>query len=540
VAFAKIVEYLRRLINLRGYDRTLRDEIISRIASQSGRALTYRPCISIVMPVFRISPKILEQTIESILQQTYTNWQLCIHDDNSREPGLASYLSALAGRDGRISVSFGESNEGIVAATNHAVRNARGDYVAFMDDDDLLVPDALFQIVCHLENKRWDLIYTDEDKVTLNNRYLEPFRKPDFSPHFLLSANYISHFCVVRRGVGEEVGWLRHGFEGSQDYDFVLRVTELTDNVLHIPLVLYHWRKIPGSTAEDAMAKPYAYESGVKALTDAMNRRNVPSHVFKAQPGHYLVRPIPPGHLPALVIVACKSLQSYERMKKELGRAITSSETTEIVYLYLGPSPHPQSQDVLFASSIAQGLRLCLMKTSSDNVVYIDDDISALTELKIHSLLSYLLLPSVGVVSGKIVSGSHVVECGLALDQSNGVINPFAGHHTSGAAHMGILNDIRDVSAVSFKFVAFRKRTYLSACHAFEDYRDNVFGPNFCVMAKLQGLNTVVVPWLEVEYAPTCGSLHGLYNQPKLDIISEHIPIVDPFLGRMFRAATVE
>lgn len=234
-----------------------------------------KPVMTVVMPVYKTPLVWLKSAIESVRAQSYPFWELCIADDYSQDPGIRSILSTYAAEDARIKYVLREKNGHIVEASNSCLDIATGEFVVLLDHDDLLAPHALFSVVKRLqENPHADVIYSDEDKVSEDgsNRY-EPTCKPKWSPEYILSFMYTGHISAFRRSLVEEVGRFRSGFEGSQDYDLMLRVTERTNNIEHIADVLYHWRAHVGSVAGNLDSKPYAFTVAKKAISSALVRR---------------------------------------------------------------------------------------------------------------------------------------------------------------------------------------------------------------------------------------------------------------------------
>ena len=245
-------------------------EMRSRIDSFSKR-----PTISIVLPVFNTDDRWLRECIESVKGQIYPHWQLCIADDRSTRDFIKPLLQELARDDDRIIVEFRDANGHISAASNTALALASGEFVALLDHDDELSPDALFWIVNELnDHPHAKLIYSDEDVIGESGRRRSPKFKPDLSPDLLRSVNYINHLTVYRRDVIEAAGGFRVGFEGSQDFDLLLRVIEKLqeDEVRHIPRVLFHWRAAKGSVAENSDAKSYAHENARRAIREHLER----------------------------------------------------------------------------------------------------------------------------------------------------------------------------------------------------------------------------------------------------------------------------
>lgn len=232
--------------------------------------------------------------IDSILVQDYPHLELCIVDDASPSSHVREVLEEAAQRDARVHVSFRSTNGGIVAASNDALAMAGGDFVALVDHDDLLEPRALGVINHQIEFSGADdvdYLYTDEDQLTADGRFINTFYKPDWSPERFRSQMYTRHLSVIRRSLAIAVGGFRPGFEGSQDYDLILRVTEQARRIQHVPEVLYHWRIPPTSTANNADAKPYAYDAGVRAVQSHCERIGLAATVSKlALPGTHRVK----------------------------------------------------------------------------------------------------------------------------------------------------------------------------------------------------------------------------------------------------------
>jgi glycosyltransferase involved in cell wall biosynthesis len=244
----------------------------------------FQPKISVVMPVYNVEQQWLEQAIESIFSQVYQNWELCIADDASPSPHIKEVLNLYKNRGKRVKIKYLESNRGISGASNEALSLTTGQYVALLDHDDVMSRDSLFEIVKLLNaHPEAELIYTDEDKLSMGGLHLRPVFKPDWDPDLLLTYNYICHLLVCKRELVERAGGFRLGFEGSQDYDLLLRMTELTDNIFHIPKVLYHWRMIPGSAAFVVDAKSKAFERAKRALEDALQRRDIRGEVLDGE-----------------------------------------------------------------------------------------------------------------------------------------------------------------------------------------------------------------------------------------------------------------
>ncbi len=237
------------------------------------------PLISILTPVFNTPVAWLEAAVASVLAQAYEKWELVLIDDASTDEATIAALARLTNRDRRIRLTRLEQNGGISAASNQGLAVASGEWIGLLDHDDLLEPDALFQYAKLLQtHPDADLIYSDEDKLT-EHGFDAPFFKPDWSPDFFLSYNYICHFTIMRRALVDEAGGFRPEFDGAQDYDLFLRMIEKAPRIHHIPRILYHWRRSATSTSDNIRRKPKALEAGQKAIGEHLQRRGEPGYV---------------------------------------------------------------------------------------------------------------------------------------------------------------------------------------------------------------------------------------------------------------------
>lgn len=292
---------------LRNYDPT-DEEAMSSLKAKIER-LALKTTFSVVMPVYNPPLDYLRQAIASVQAQVYPHWELCIADDASPRAEVRELLNELAAQDSRIRVVFREQNGHISAATNSAMDIATGEFIALMDNDDLLPPHALaYMALAVHQHPDAGIIYSDEDKVTEDNVRMSPYFKCDFNYELFLSQNMISHFGVYRRSVLQEIGGFRVGYEGAQDWDLALRVIEKVgaDKVIHVPRVLYHWRVFPGSTALALEEKDYALKAQLKSISSHLERMGKPdTEVFPAEgiPGLLRIRHALPADLPRVSIV---------------------------------------------------------------------------------------------------------------------------------------------------------------------------------------------------------------------------------------------
>ena len=251
--------------------------------------LRRKPLISVLLPVYNTKVEWLDKAIQSVQRQWYTHWEICLVDDCSDDFRTCAYVDAIS--DPRIKVHRLQSNSNIAGASNAALEMAAGEYVALLDHDDELTIDALYEIARAIDVHDADFVYSDEDKLTVDGRFVEPHFKADFSPDLFLSQNYLSHLGVIRRTLLDDVGGFEPGTDGAQDYDIYLKVLEHTNRIVHVPRVLYHWRKVPGSTAALFSEKSYAQEAGLRALSQAIVRRGLRANATLGPcPGTYRIR----------------------------------------------------------------------------------------------------------------------------------------------------------------------------------------------------------------------------------------------------------
>ena len=352
------------------------------------------PLISLVVPVFNVDERWLRRCVQSIRDQWYANWELCLADDKSSAEHIRPLLQELADTDPRIKIVFRSSNGGISAATNSAIDLATGSHIGFIDNDDELAPQALYEVARSLiSHPHADFIYTDEDKITEDGTRFDPFFKPGFSPHLLLGHNYITHFVVVARTLLDAVGPLRSEFDGSQDYDFVLRATEKAHEVHHIPSMLYHWRTLPTSVAGDPRSKMYAYEAGKRAIEEALSRRSLPGAVTMLDNlGTYRIDY--EMALPRIAVV----LSSYSASQIEKLKSLTDYDGVRYI---------PVSD----SSSINAAVASC-----DEEYVALLSGVMPQDSSWLGNMVNYCADPSVSVVGGKVYDAqSRVLNAGITL-----------------------------------------------------------------------------------------------------------------------------
>ncbi|NLA36834.1 MAG: glycosyltransferase, partial [Actinobacteria bacterium] len=326
------------------------------------------PTFSILTPVYNTNPEVLEACVRSVLAQRYTNWQLCLVDDASPDAHIWPLLKKIATWDPRIFVGRREVNGGIAAASNDCAALATGDVISLLDHDDALHPNALYKVAQEfIGDDTVDYVYTDEDLIEPDGRRHSPFYKPDWSPERFRGQMYTCHLSSIRRSVFAEVGGFREGYDGSQDWDLILRVTERARRIVHIPEVLYHWRIVPTSVLSGDDVKPYAYVSAHKALSDHIARVGIAGEVEELERrGHFMVRrATDESELISIIIPTRGSVGSPWGQRRvmviEAVRSVLERSTypnVEIVVVYDSVTPQP----VLNELAAIAGERLTLVE----------------------------------------------------------------------------------------------------------------------------------------------------------------------------------
>lgn len=394
-------------------------------------ALPRRPLFSVVVPIYNTPPDLLALMAQSVLAQWYQDWELILADDASPDAGTREALGRLD--DPRIRVLSLPTNSGISGTTNAALAGARGDYVVFLDHDDELTVDCLWELALRIGQDDPDFLYSDEDKLDGQGRFCQPFFKPDWSPDAMMSTMFTCHVSCVRRTLLEQVGGLDSSYDGAQDWDLVLRLTERTERIAHIPKVLYHWRIIPASTAADLNAKPYAIQASVRARQDALKRRGLEGTLEPVEqvPGFYRVRYAVQGcPLLSIIIPSRNNGPVLQRCIESLH--ITNTwQNFEVIILDNG-SDQPETLEILQDLSAMEKVSIIRhdapfnyselnnigVRASRGKVLlFLNDDTEILTPDALERMIGYAQQQHVGAVGAKLLYPS------TKQVQHTGVIN---------------------------------------------------------------------------------------------------------------------
>lgn len=402
-----------------------------------------QPQISIVVPAYNTPDKYLFPLIHSLKAQTYSNWQLCVADA-STDGNRKEAIEQICHSDDRITYTYSKGLH-ISDNTNNALKYATGEFIGLLDHDDILSPHALEEIVVAINrNKDIDIIYSDEDKISDDGKIRQlPFFKPDWSPDLLLGVNYITHFLVVRSSLLHEIGGLRSKYDGAQDYDLLLRLTEKTNNIVHIPKVLYHWRLADGSTAKTVGEKNYADDAGQQALKDAVKRRKINAEVvgIPDQPTNYRLRYTLPKAQPKVsIIIPFKDKPELLRQCVDSILEKTTYENYELILLS-NNSVEPETKELLTELKSHKKIQVYewnhpfnyskinnfgVKKSSGEYVVLLNNDTEVITPEWLDELVGVAMQPGVGPVGPMLLypkKSDGIQHAGIILG-----MNTMAGH----------------------------------------------------------------------------------------------------------------
>lgn len=406
------------------------DERTLRKQKKSEANLGESPLVSIVVPLYNTSPKLLEAMIESVRAQTYSKWELCMAD-GSEGDNLKAVVEKCADGDSRILYRHLEKNGGISENTNAAIEMSSGSLVAFLDHDDTLAPWAVYEVVkAYSDNHKREVIYSDQDKLSEDGtKRFDPVFKSDFDIDFLRSVNYICHFLVVSRRIMDLVGGFRTEYDGAQDYDFILRAVELTDEVYHIPSVLYHWRTVEGSTASASSAKDYAYEAGRKAVSDHCKRVGLDAEVERtAIDGSYRVKLLPKeiqtgNPLVSVIIpnkdlvsdlsVCLKSLVRQDYANLEIIVVENNSEEKETFEYYKSlPEKDSRIRVIYYEGGFNYSAinNFAIAQSKGEYILLLNNDTEMIGDGVITEMLSYAARADVGAVGAKLLYGDETIQ----------------------------------------------------------------------------------------------------------------------------------
>lgn len=393
---------------------------------ENRKKFKYKPLISFIVPTYNVSRELLSECLDSLLEQTYQNFEICIADDNSSNPETRETIEEYKKKSDKIHVVYRKKNGMISEASNSAIKISRGEFIVLVDNDDVVEKEALYYIVEVLnKDKDVDMIYTDEDKIDFRGRYMEPHFKPDYSPDTLMGVNYICHLCCLRKSIVEELEGFRKKYDGAQDYDLFLRFTEKTKKIYHIEKVLYHWRQTTTSTAGGLDNKSYAYTAGANALKAALKRRGLKGEVMpNPRVSTYLVKYGNNNELVS-IIIPIKDAAAITRRCIDSIYSKSTYRNFEIILI-----DNNSSQDETFAMikeyeekyDNFRSIRLeCefnysyinnqgVKEAKGDYILFLNNDTEVITPDFLEYMLGYAKLDHAGCVGVKLLYPDKLVQ----------------------------------------------------------------------------------------------------------------------------------
>lgn len=478
-----------------------------------------QPLISVLLPVYNPNPKWLERAIESVRNQLYSNWELCVVDDASTDPRIWKQIEGHAARDSRIKILKRAENGHICAASNDALQMVTGAFVALLDHDDELATTALYFAALELNcDPQLQLLYSDEDKLDRHGHRCDPYFKPDWNPDLFTSQNYVSHLSIYRTELVRAASGFRLGFEGSQDYDLTLRCAERIEasQIRHIPRVLYHWRIAERSTATFAAAKPYAHEAAIRAMQEHLDRRGIAATAGPDYGDYLRVKYLRPNETPLVsLVIPTRDRASFLRPCLESIFAKTEYPNYEIVVVD-NDSSEPETLDYLASLQTNERARICRMpgafnysklnnfgvsQARGTLIALLNNDLEVKNGGWLDEMVSHGLRPEIGAVGARLWYPDKTMQHGGVILGAGGI----AGH-----AHAGLRNEhgyfarahlTQNFSAVTAACMLVRKDLYLQLGGLDEQNLAVAFNDvDFCLRLQEKGFRIVWTPHAELYH----------------------------------------
>lgn len=485
------------------------------------KKFNYNPLISFIIPVYNIEPEYLRDCLDSILNQKYTNFEICIADDCSTKKETIEELKKYEEKDKRIKVVYRDINGHISAATNSALEITKGEYIALMDDDDIITEDALYKIVEVLnKDKTIDMIYSDEDKMDMEGNYCEPHFKSDFAIDSFYGGNFICHFTVIKKSLFNKIGKFNQEFVGAQDFDLFLRATEKANKVHHIPEILYHWRKVPGSTADTIENKQYAIENGKKAVEAALKRRNKDAYVTvpikcTQYVVHYNYKKEP---LISVIMLDCNEKSIKNNIKELYSK--TKYKNLEIIVNY----DKQLNIDIKFNINVNKdnNINNLIQNAKGEHILIISGKIKVDNSNWLSELVGYSIQKEIGVVGPKIHNFDKLIKsAGLILSNEYIFENAFRNYFIDSVGIYGRLLVPYNYSALSSICIMFSKEKFKEVNGYLEDVSLDISNIDFCLKLLNKNYRNVLLSHISIRQKNNKKEAYYAINENDKKIIRE-------------------
>lgn len=508
-------------------------------------AFHYKPKISIVTPVYNVDPKWLDRCFASVKAQYYQNWEFCLCDDASTRPETVAALKKYDGTDPRIKITYSTKNGGIAAASNKALSLATGEFMALLDNDDEIPPEALYEVVKLLNtHPETDMIYTDEDKFEMDGSRCDPYFKPDWSPEFILSCMYTCHFGVYRKSLVEKVGRFRTEYDKSQDYDLVLRIMGQTKKIAHIPKILYHWRKIPSSTAASVHAKSFTDVPAKRAVQDYVKRHGLYAEVLDGPiPTYQRVKYAIHGK-PLVSILLPTNGKIVQTDKGEMNllknclESIKNKTTWDNYEVIIGHNGNLSPETMAFVESeakkngrykivhykytppfnFANKLNFIAKHARGDHFLILNDDIEVISPEWMTAMLEFSQQKEIGMVGAKLFFPDGTLQhVGVVMGIGGGASHVFTKCPGNHHGYFSSAELIRNYSVVTGACCMTRREIFEDLGGLDEQFGIDYNDVDYCLRVRESGYRVVFTPYAQLTHheSVSLGSRAGKVARPE-------------------------
>lgn len=500
--------------------------------------LDFKPKISVIVPVYKVPHQFFRECLQSVAFQIYENWEICIVDDASGDPGIESIVKEFQSiYPGKIHFKVAAENGHISKTSNECLKLASGDYIALLDHDDRLLPNALAEMVRHIYSNDFpEVLYSDERVIDGNGKGKpDAFFKPKWSKYLHMSVNYTTHLSVYKKSLIDKIGGFRIGTEGAQDHDLMMRATEATTKpVVHVPFVLYQWRAHAGSTAEDINSKGYAAVNGEKCVTEALQRRGLGGEaVFERETVHYRVKYKLPEHNP-LVSIIIPNRNSHHFIEACV-RSIIDKSSYKNFEIVVSDNGSDQQECLDFYKKMADELgakwKLVMEKSpfnfgrqvnkgvtesTGEYVILLNNDTEVISEDWIEELLRHANLPDAGAVGCKLLYKDHNVQHAGIVCTGTDIATGITGYKDGDAIYINMMQTTHEVTAVTAACMMIKKSLY-EEVGMFNDFDvANGYGDvDFCLKLVKKGYLNLYTPYARLYHveSPSRGVSFETYER---------------------------
>lgn len=477
------------------------------LAIQRNKEFPYMPLFSILVPVYNTPIPYLREMLDSVRNQTYQKWQLCIANANPENEEVARILNQYIEMDKRIQTVNVPENLGIAQNTNKALSIAKGDYIGLLDHDDMLAADALFEVAKTVNDENADVIYTNEDKITMSGeKHFQPNFKPEFNLDMLRSNNYICHFFIAKASLMKEIGGFRGEYNGAQDYDMIFRCTERADNIVRIPKVLYHWRMHEQSTAENPESKRYAFDAGKKVIEDHLKRCGESAEVEMTEyPGFYRVK-YAIKEKPRVSVVIVKETKNMIpkdtliKIADDYGRdrvefcVVDGNYKGDIEFDGISINTLPWKKECNNTEMLNYGIE----KTKNEYILVLSSYIIKVSDNYIETFVSNTMRKNVGAVGGKMYfSNGTIKNAGLFIKKDGTIEEVFKKLPRLCVGYMNRQSMQQNMQAITFDDIMFKKSLWEKIKNGISKSKSLQRDVEICTKIRGNDLLLVYTPWAE-------------------------------------------